>query len=227
MADGTTKPIEDVRVGDRVFATDPETGTSGVHRVTALIVGEGVKRLIDVVVRTKDGLRTIVATWNHDFWVDDQGLWLRADRLSGGDDLLAPSGEQVMVVSTSERTAYRRVHNLTIEGVHTYYVLAGRQAVLVHNEGEDYPSPLPTQKQGRTQRLTSAQATDLAEYNGFRDTGRTLKGQKIFTDGKRFIVQDIDSHNGGTWKIANKIKDLGSKTTRTATTDALLTPIGC
>jgi Pretoxin HINT domain/Novel toxin 21 len=226
MADGTTKRIEDVAVGDMVLATDPETGKSGPHTVTALIIGEGNKRLIDVVVETDEGLKTIVATWNHDFWVDDQGQWIRADRLNRGDDLLAPDGEWVNVVSTNERSAFRRVHNLTIEGVHTYFVLAGNQPVLVHNDDE-YPSPLPTQKQGQTQRLTNAQAKDLAEYNGFRDTGRQLKGQKIFTDGKRYIVQDIDSHNGGTWKIANKPQDLASKTTRTATTDALLEPIGC
>lgn len=228
MADGTTKRIEDVAVGDTVYATDPETGKSGPHTVTALIVGTGDKRLIDVVVQTKDGLATIVATWNHDFWVDDQGQWLRADRLDRGDDLLAPTGERVTVVSTSERTAYRRVHNLTVAGVHSYYVLAGRQPVLVHNDGNEYPSPLPTQKtRGKTQRLTSAQAQDLAEYNGFTDTGQKLKNQKVFTDGKRFIVQDIDSHSGGIWKVADKISDLRSKATRTATTDALLEPIGC
>jgi RHS repeat-associated protein len=227
MADGTTKRIEDVAVGDIVLATDPETGKSGPHTVRALIIGEGEKRLIDIVVETNDGPRTIVATWNHDFWVDDQGQWLRADRLDRGDDLLSPNGERVTVVSTSERTAYRRVHNLTVAGVHSYYVLAGRQPVLVHNDGDEYPSPLPTQKQGKTQPLTNAQAKDLAEYNGYRDTGRTLRGEKIFTDGKNFIVQDTTSHNGGTWKIAKSERALGSKTTRTATTDALLEPIGC
>jgi RHS repeat-associated protein len=227
MADGTTKRIEDVAVGDMVLATDPETGKSGPHTVTALIIGEGKKRLIDVVVETDEGLKTIVATWNHDFWVDDQGRWLRADRLEHGDDLLAPTGGRVTVVSTSEHIAYRRVHNLTVAGVHSYYVLAGQQAVLVHNDGEEYPSPLPTQKQGKTQSLTNAQAKDLAEYNGYRDTGRVLKGEKIFTDGKNFIVQDTTSHSGGTWKIAKSERALGSKTTRTATTDALLKPIGC
>ncbi len=227
MADGTTKRIEDVAVGDIVLATDPKTGKSGPHTVTALIIGEGEKRLIDIVVETNDGPKTIAATWNHDFWVDDQGQWLRADRLDRGDDLLAPTGERVTVVSSSERTAYRRVHNLTVAGVHSYYVLAGRQPVLVHNDGDEYPSPLPTQKQGKTQPLTNAQAKDLAEYNGYRDTGRTLRGEKIFTDGKNFIVQDTTSHNGGTWKIAKSERALGSKTTRTATTDALLEPIGC
>jgi lipoprotein-anchoring transpeptidase ErfK/SrfK len=35
MADGTTKPIEDVKTGDKVLATDPKTGRTKVETVTA------------------------------------------------------------------------------------------------------------------------------------------------------------------------------------------------
>lgn len=88
-------------------------------------------------------------------------------------------------------------------------------------------SPLPTQKRrGKTQRLTKDQATELAKYLGYRPTNSVMKGQTVFTNGKTYIVQDVDSHNGGTWKIAGSVKDLANKTTRTATTDALLTEIG-
>jgi hypothetical protein len=38
-------------------------------------------------------------------------------------------------------------------------------------------------------------------------------------NGKNFIVQDIDSHSGGLWKMADTIKGLGSKTTRSGTYD--------
>ncbi|WP_206475157.1 Hint domain-containing homing endonuclease, partial [Dietzia sp. KRD202] len=38
MADGTTKHIEDVKVSDKVLATDPETGKTGPRTVTRLIV---------------------------------------------------------------------------------------------------------------------------------------------------------------------------------------------
>ncbi|MBT2487688.1 toxin C-terminal domain-containing protein [Streptomyces sp. ISL-96] len=58
-----------------------------------------------------------------------------------------------------------------------------------------------------------------------------MKEQTVFTNGKTFISQDIGngdgSHNGGTWKIAKSVEDLGAKATRTATTDALLNKIGC
>lgn len=37
MADGSSKPIEDVKLGDKIFATDPETGETRVETVTAEI----------------------------------------------------------------------------------------------------------------------------------------------------------------------------------------------
>jgi RHS repeat-associated protein len=135
MADGSTKAIADVRIGDHVLATDPATGTTNAHEVVDLITGEGEKHLVDVEVKTKDGVRTIVATRGHPFWVDDQGRWLRADELRSGDELLGPDGTDFAVVGAREHTEFLKVHNLTVEGVHTYYVLAGNQAVLVHNAG--------------------------------------------------------------------------------------------
>lgn len=86
--------------------------------------------------------------------------------------------------------------------------------------------PLPTQISGRTQRLSNAQAADLAAYNGYHPTGEILRGERVFTNGKQYIVQDSTTHTGGTWKIANSASAPNSKPSRTATTDALLTPIG-
>ncbi|MQA94585.1 MAG: hypothetical protein GEV11_07985 [Streptosporangiales bacterium] len=51
LADGTTRPIGSIRAGDRVLATDPVTGLTQPRAVTDLIVGYGVKRLVDVAVR--------------------------------------------------------------------------------------------------------------------------------------------------------------------------------
>ena len=53
-----------------------------------------------------------------------------------------------------------------------------------------------------------------------------MKGEKIFTNGKWFIVQDNTSHLGGTWKVAKSMRALASKTARYCTADALLTCIG-
>ena len=53
-----------------------------------------------------------------------------------------------------------------------------------------------------------------------------IRGQAIFTDGRRFITRDIDAHAGGVWKMADSAEGLGSKATRSGTYDADLNLIG-
>jgi intein/homing endonuclease len=129
MADGTRRPIEDIEVGDMVLATDPETGERGPRRVIDTIVGDGVKELVDVEVRGA----VVTATDLHPFWVDDRGEWVDAGDLEVGDELTASDGTTVVVEGVGERVEVRRVHNLTVEGIHTYFVIAGSHEVLVHN----------------------------------------------------------------------------------------------
>ena len=129
MADGTTKPIEDVEIGDYVWATDPETGEAGPRRVVDTIVGGGTKELVDINIVGS----TITATDQHPFWVDDRGRWIDAGDLHAGDVLLLADGSTVTVDGVGERVAVQRVHNLTVDGIHTYHVVVDDSAVLVHN----------------------------------------------------------------------------------------------
>ena len=222
MADGPRKRISEVEIGDRVLTTDPDTGELVVRAVTELHVNRD-SDMANVTVRDENGdLSTIHTTGTHQFWSQTDSRWQEAAALDAGELLRAFDGSKVTVVGVRTWDGLETMYDLTIEGVHAYYVTAGNEQVLVHNCGD----PLPTQISGRTQRLTSKQAADLAEYNGYRPTNETLKNQRIFTNGKEFIVQDLDGHIGGTWKIANSARALSSKATRTATTDALLTPIG-
>lgn len=59
-----------------------------------------------------------------------------------------------------------------------------------------------------------------------RTSSSTVKGERVFRRGGSYIVQDTTAHSGGVWKVANSVRALGSKDTRTATTDALLNVIG-
>ena len=138
MADGNTKAIEDVKIGDRVAAADSATGHIKAEPVTALIAGEGTKHLIRVTVDT-DGARgdatgTITATDNHPFWVPSMGAWVDAGRLQPGMWLQTSAGTHVQITAVKRWTARQRVHNLTVDDLHTYHVLAGDQAILVHND---------------------------------------------------------------------------------------------
>ncbi len=60
----------------------------------------------------------------------------------------------------------------------------------------------------------------MANRLGFRATNRKIRGQRVFTDGKNYIVQDIDAHNPvGLWKMAKTVDGLKSKATRMGTYD--------
>ncbi|GAA1170769.1 hypothetical protein GCM10009654_29950 [Streptomyces hebeiensis] len=137
MADGTRKPIKDVRVGDKVAATDPETGESGPRAVTALIKGTGEKALVDIALDTGQGGKPakITATEGHPFWVPDLGEWVEAGKLKPGQWLRTGAGTHIQVTAAHRRTAATTVYNLTVDGIHTYYALAGGTSVLVHNCG--------------------------------------------------------------------------------------------
>ncbi|QXV56597.1 polymorphic toxin-type HINT domain-containing protein [Amycolatopsis sp. TNS106] len=50
-----------------------------------------------------------------------------------GSRLRTSTGTLAQVTATQARDAPARVHNLTINAHHTYYVLAGDTSVLVHN----------------------------------------------------------------------------------------------
>ncbi|MEU0482250.1 polymorphic toxin-type HINT domain-containing protein [Streptosporangium sp. NPDC006013] len=137
MADGTQKPIEDVKVGEYVLATDPETGRTEARAVTVLISGEGTKNLVKITVDI-DGSRgnttaPITATDIHPFWVPSLREWVDASELQPGMWLQTSAGTHVQITAIKKWTAPQRVHNLTVDDIHTYHVLAGNQAVLVHN----------------------------------------------------------------------------------------------
>ncbi len=129
MADGSTKPIAEVEVGDWVLAEDPETGGRGPRAVTHLWVHQD--NLLDLEI---DG-HAVTTTEDHPFWNHTDGEWQRADVLDPGDMVLTADGATRTVDgidSKSARTA--TAYNLTVDDIHTYFVMAGEAEILVHNQ---------------------------------------------------------------------------------------------
>ncbi|BCJ55405.1 hypothetical protein Asp14428_68800 [Actinoplanes sp. NBRC 14428] len=142
LADGTTKPIERIRPGDQVLAGDEESGRTSPQEVAATIVGRGDKNLITVT--TTDG--TVTATTGHPFWIDTDGdpatpggRWIDASELRHGHWLKTANGRLIRVTNTHPSTRTTAAYNLTVDKLHTYYVLAGKTPVLVHNCGDTPP----------------------------------------------------------------------------------------
>ena len=127
LADGTSKAIEDVVIGDLVLAADPETGETYAKPVVDTYVHEDVETW---EVETSSG--TVTSTAEHPFWVDGRG-WTPVRELQPGDKLLDAEGVRVELVSVRSTGGTAAVHNLNVEHLHNYHVRAGESCVLVHN----------------------------------------------------------------------------------------------
>ncbi|MFS8201938.1 SpvB/TcaC N-terminal domain-containing protein [Streptomyces sp. CWNU-52B] len=173
MADGSTKPVEEVETGDLVLATDPETGRTQAEPVTHLITGQGEKDLVRVTldVDGDKGERTasVTATDEHPFWVEALGRWLDAEDLEPGMWLRTSAGTHVQITAVKAWTARdEQVHNLTVADLHTFYVVAGTEQLLVHNSCVNGDAPNVKGKQG----------VDRAEAE-LVDSGHTVVGREV------------------------------------------------
>jgi hypothetical protein len=130
MADGTTRPIDEIEPGDWVQTRDPETGQQGPRRVTHSWVHEDT--LVDLETTGGD---VVTTTDDHPFWNHTDQQWQPAEDLDPGDVLLTAEGGPVEVQGLDPNSARDGpAHNLTITGPHTYYVQLGDHEVLTHNQ---------------------------------------------------------------------------------------------
>ncbi|PYC69537.1 hypothetical protein C7C46_27970 [Streptomyces tateyamensis] len=134
MADGTTRPIEQVKIGDLVKATDPTTGVSSSQLVQNTIYTPDDRDFTELTVAAPDGTgSTITSTDHHPYWSQSAHAWRDAAALTTGDTLQTADGRTVRITGTRHWTTLQAAYNLTVSNVHTYYVLAGATPVLVHN----------------------------------------------------------------------------------------------
>ncbi|MEE6262424.1 LamG-like jellyroll fold domain-containing protein [Plantactinospora sonchi] len=151
MADGSTRPIEAVRPGDEVAATDPVTGDTQAKQVTHLHVNQD-QELTDVTVQDGEGNTAVLETTaHHPFWDATDERWVDAAKLQPGDRLFVHDdkrlegdgtgagsggggpGAEVTVTRVVNFDGDKTMRDLTVADIHTYYVIAGDEPVLVHN----------------------------------------------------------------------------------------------
>ncbi|BAC67909.1 RHS repeat-associated core domain-containing protein [Streptomyces avermitilis] len=134
MKDGKTKPLGKIKPGDLVEAADP---TSGHHRevreVTAVHLNHD-DDLVDLSIRGLDGrIQTLHTTARHRIWDDTAQVWEQAGRLITGHKVNTSGNQHATITSVLAQRGAADMYDLTVEGLHTYYVLAGETPVLVHN----------------------------------------------------------------------------------------------
>ena len=127
------KPIEEIKAGDLVYSTDPETGESEYKEVVQTFENE-TEELVHISVADDE----IVTTPKHPFYVPQKG-WTSAIDLRAGDILVLSNGEYVIVEKVQHEILESpvKVYNFEVQDFHTYYV--GENSVLVHNKCGEEP----------------------------------------------------------------------------------------
>ncbi len=128
-ADGE-RPIEEIQVGDWVWAWNETTAEPGWHQVTQtfLKLDRAVLRL---QLTADDGTtEELAVTAEHPFWVTNEG-WVRAQSLELGTELQTASGSTTRVTALTMAPSLLPVYNLEVDEAHTYFV--GRSQAWVHN----------------------------------------------------------------------------------------------
>jgi RHS repeat-associated protein len=194
MANGTTKPIGTIALGDKVESTDPATGKTTTEPVVALHDNHDTD-LADVTIRTSDGKTTTLhTTWHHPFWNDTDHTWTDAAQLKPGKALhvLTTPGRTyaAKVIAVKTWTGLHDMRDLTVADVHTYYVIAGTISVLVHNCGttilgyrediEAYASAHPNDD------------LNILKLKGTANGGRSGFGKWTWNKNVRFIKAALD-----------------------------------
>ncbi|WP_051782614.1 MULTISPECIES: RNase A-like domain-containing protein [unclassified Streptomyces] len=138
MANGSHRPIEDVRAGDLVLATEPGGNTELTQprpvRSVPFTSAYTDKAFVRVTVPGDGGVTaSVTSTENHRYWLPERQTWVPAGELRVGDRLRTSEGEQVTVSATIRYADRRDTYDLDVTGIDSYYVQVGTDDVLVHN----------------------------------------------------------------------------------------------
>jgi hypothetical protein len=128
-----SRPIETIRVGDRVLTQDTRTGAMSFQPVMAVYHNRPAETF-----RVQLGDETIVATGIHRFWKAGKG-WTMARELKPGDTIRQIGG--VARVASVESDAVQPVFNLEVAEGQSFFV--GKHGALVHDNSLVKPALHP------------------------------------------------------------------------------------
>lgn len=195
-------PIESLDVGDLVLARDPDSRDVAYRPIVTRFVRDD-RPITNLTLETESGaVEHVRTTAEHPFAAVGRGFVPAAELAPG--DLVETAAGPARVESLFTEAIPQRVYNFEVASFHTYFV--GRTAAWVHNTCTQPPP------EGWT-----------------KVKGAFSHGQPVYKHPKKnlFISPDVDGHNvSNGWKMADSIRNLGSKKTRLGTYDADLKRIG-
>lgn len=110
------KPIEEIKVGDRVFAKDEASGEFAYKEV-----GELYQREVEETYYITVGDEVITTTIEHPFWIIGKG-WVESKNLVVGDLLITLDGEELVIKKIEIKKEHVAVCNFMVKDFHTYFV---------------------------------------------------------------------------------------------------------
>jgi len=204
------KGIENIQVGDLVWATNVETNESAWKKVTHqwTVLDKDIYEI--GIVSPEGSYQTIESTESHPFYVIGKG-WVNTVDLTLGDQFINNGGVPIKVSSLKSLNRIDTAYNFTVEDFHTYFVT--EQNVLVHNCGKPQ---LPDSKIAEQDGVTvehyykgNDHAPAHVHVNGgggktkIGQNGKPIKGSPELT-GKQKKVVDANKS-----KIRRAVKKIG------------------
>lgn len=183
-----TKPIEEIQIGDLVWAYDEDTDTTALQPVVDIMENE-----TDHTISLYTEYEVIETTALHPFYTQDG--WKDASELKAGDKIKTQSHEIIEIKDTKFNYEPQKVYNFTVANFHTYFV--GALAWLVHNAGKCITTAIKKISNrlkylGRTPGKASKTGKEVFErmMKGKPPTARIrkVKGKDVkeFFDGKKW-----------------------------------------
>ena len=169
MADGKTKPIGKLKVGDKLDTLHQETFKRGSHKVLSI-----KKETSKLLALDFEGEK-IECYPNHRFYSESKRKWIKAKDLNRGTKVLGIDG--FIEFTDRKRIGTGEVIHLDVEGAHTYV----SDKVLSHNKGNvtyNPPPPPPPDKTFENYLKYQRERDEDAEYRDWLGGVQKYKGQK-------------------------------------------------
>lgn len=182
------KPIEEIKVGDKVWAYDILKNEETLQEVIKLF-----KNTTSKIVEIKVGQELILTTPEHPFYVNKE--WIEAQLLKAGHNLYQRNKKELAIASIKHKNEELTVYNFEVSVLHNYYV-SGLE-VLVHN---------PNCGRFVARNTENTLSGPMSDNRPLR--GTNMLPQSIHISNQELILQDIAGQkyyefNGGTehWSI--------------------------
>ncbi|MBS9775036.1 MAG: DUF4280 domain-containing protein [Tenacibaculum sp.] len=188
------KNIEDIRVGDLVWAYNEGTGESDLKPVVSTMQKE-----IDATIQITLSDETIETTAEHPFYT--QSGWKDASDLTANDRIKTKDGNWQQIKASNFLYSKKKVYNFEVKDWHTYFV--GLLMLLVHNAKRVCLSLADRIRKygkriaymGSTPRKTSKIGIKVWKRQLKEGTAKLINGKKHFkdpTDGNWYLLSKAD-----------------------------------